>query len=192
MTEPTKTEPKTEAAAEPTKKDDGSLLDGPKAPEFVLDAVDADAAKGLLPEGFEPDEAELGKFLELVNGAKSRADIVSGALKMIAEQNTSGQNAMVEEWNTAQNTLRDEVKAHPTYGGDNFEKSLATARTAIETYSTNPEAVKELFKLTGAGNSVHMVDLLVKMSDAVPGESKPVEGTQRSVTQTRAESLFGT
>lgn len=195
-TQTTETEPKTgdepKAEASP-KKDDSSLLDDkkPTEPEFGADPVASESLKELLPEGFEPNEPVLNEFVEMINGAKSRADIVQGALKMLGEQQTQAESAIVDEWNETQNKWRDEVKNHPTLGGDKMEESLANALTVVDTYAGDAAAVKELFKLTGAGNSVHMVELLNNIAKAIPGESKPVEGSQKPTSRSRAEKLFG-
>lgn len=186
-------EPKPEPTPEPTPP--ASLLGDP-TPEstFGSDAVTAEAVQELIPEGFEPDAEALTGFIEMINGAESRSAIIGGSLELLAAQQVSAEEAMVTEWNSTQDAWRAEVTADKTLGGENEAASLAKALTVVTTYGGTPEqvsAVKEMFKLTGAGNHLAMVRLLNNIADAVPGEAVPVQGDLTSVAKSRADKLFG-
>jgi len=192
---PTDTPPGTPADPEgdpPTEP--SSLLDDDGEPTpFGADPVTAEQATAMeLPDGVELNAEQLQPFLDLVNNANSRADIVQGSLNMIAEQQNVAETAISEEWSATQNAWRDEVKADPTHGGEHFEKSLATARTVIETHAEDAKSLKELFTLTGMGNNIHMVRFLNAIAAATPGEAPPVSGNPAPVPASRAEKLFGT
>ena len=130
----------------------------------------------------------------MINGAESRSSIIAGSLELLAAQQVSAEEAMVTEWNNTQDAWRADVTADKTLGGENEAASLAKALTVVTTYGGTPEqvsAVKEMFKLTGAGNHLAMVRLLNNIADAVPGEAGPVQGDLTSVAKSRADKLFG-
>ena len=164
---------------------------GEDAPTFDLTPIEAEKIGDLVPEGFQADDEALKGFAELVNKAESREDIVKGSLELLAQHQAKSEEALVEAWNEAQNAWRDEVKRDPEIGGEKLEASLAKARTVIEIYSPDAKALKELFAVSGAGNSIHMVRFLNAIADALPGEAKPVQGTSQPVTQSQADKLFG-
>jgi len=172
-------------------KEGGEDDDGEEAPAFDLTPVEAEKIGDLVPEGFQADDEALKDFAELVNKAESREDIVKGSLELLAQHQAKSEEALVEAWNEAQNAWREEVKRDPEIGGEKLEASLAKARTVIETYSPDAKALKELFAVSGAGNSIHMVRFLNAIADALPGEATPVEGTSQPVTKSQADKLFG-
>ena len=190
---PAEGEQKTQADSllgeKPAEADDAG--ESPAEPEFDLTPVESEKLSELVPEGFEADPDALQSFAELVNSAASREDIVRGGLELLAAEQAKSEEALVEEWTKVQNAWREEVRNDPDVGGENFETSLAKARTVIETYAPDAKALKELFATSGAGNSIHMVKFLNAIADALPGDAKPVEGTPQPVTKSQAERLFG-
>lgn len=192
--------PEADPAAEPPAEveDEGSLLggepttdpaEGDEVPEFGLDEVTGEALN--LPEGWEADPEALAPFLEDINTAGSRQEVAERMLARFAQVQERAQTELASEWSGFQKRMRDEVKAHPEYGGDNMEASLATARELIESYSENAAELKALLSMTGAGNSVHMVAFLNKLAAQLPREGKPVNGTPATTSPSRAERLFG-
>lgn len=199
--EPTQTtEPTSEPSlleGDPPPSDSASLLGGepaappaPDAPAFG-DALEMEAFKELLPEGTELDEELAGPFLEALNKSNSRAELASNMLAFQESVATKVSEQMAEQWGSLQREWKAETQAHPTLGGENYAKSLATARGLIETYAENPAALKQMLTLSGAGNSVHMVQLLNKLAELIPSEAEPVKGDVAPTDKNRATILFG-
>lgn len=197
---PTNSDPTQTPTPEPTPTDppaDPSLIGGepkPAEPAFGLEPVEADAFKSLLPEGFEPDEALSTRFLEALNTADSREALAKSMIEIQSDMLKQADEAAAQAWSDTQDAWKDEVRADKEFGGDNLDRSLATARTLIETYAKDQAeatALKDFFALTGVGNSIHMVRLLNRLAAAVPGEAKPVEGTPSPTEKSRADKLFG-
>lgn len=198
--ETTQTESETETTTEETTSTEAaseSLIGGKQeaeAPAFGLEPVEADAFKSLLPEGFEPDEALSTRFLEALNTADSREALAKSMIEIQSDMLKQADEAAAQAWSDTQDAWKDEVRADKEFGGDNLDRSLATARTLIETYAKDQAeatALKDFFALTGVGNSIHMVRLLNRLAAAVPGEAKPVEGTPSPTEKSRADKLFG-
>lgn len=183
-----------------TPKPEKSLLDdkeGNSEGESETSAFDTepltlDGLKEHVADGFELDEEVLGPVLEALNGASSRAEIGKILIEQAQALETRSIENIQNTWNDFQAKMREETKSHPVYGGANYERSLATAKEVLNTYSPDPGALKQLLTTTGAGNSVHLVEFLNKVSEALPGEGKPVEGSPGAVTKSQAERLFST
>ena len=175
----------------PKAESKGSLLsEGKEAAglEFAPDPVPEDKLQELIPEGVEIEDQEaLKSYLDLVNGAKSRADIVKGTLELLSEYNAKSTEALVEQWNMTTARWQEEVKADPEIGGENLEKTLAKAYQVIQTYSPDPKGFEEVMTLTGAGNSIHVIRLLAAIADAVPGEAAPVSGQNTKTPASQVE-----
>jgi len=77
-----------------------------------------------------------------------------------------------------------------TVGGAKLDANLAKAQEVINTYADDPAAMKEFLALTGAGNSIHMLKFLLKVSDALPREGAPVQGNPTTEVKPREQRLF--
>ena len=178
-----------ENGSEGDGKPSGSLIDKAKAAagmDFTPDPVPEDNLDDLIPEGVEiEDKDALKSYIDLVNGAKSRAEIVKGTLELLSEYNAKSTEAIVEQWNRTTARWQEEVKSDPEIGGENLDRTLAKAYQVIQTYSPDPKGFEEVMTLTGAGNSIHVIRLLAAIADAVPGEAAPVKGqnTQQPASQ---------
>lgn len=177
--EPAPTEPR--PAAEPPV---------PEPPAFDVAEVSLDTLKARLPEGAELNEALATDFLAKLNSAKSRGELAEQLVDMQVKLVTDAQEAMAAAWEETQNGWKAEMQKDATVGGTKLEANLAKAQEVINTYADDPAAVKELFALTGAGNNVHMLKLLVKLADAIPGESAPVQGNPTTEVKPREQRLF--
>ena len=134
------------------------------------------------------------KFLELLNGATSKAGLAEGLLKLQNEMLEGAATEQAAAWDAYIKEMTDAVKADPKLGGVNEAQSLATARTVVERFGGTPEeitALKQLLNVSGTGNSIHMVRLLNNISAAIPGEATPVGGSPTPTTKSRADKLFG-
>lgn len=187
-TEPTQTEPTqtTNPTPEPTNPTP------PEPPVFDIAEASLDVLKAKLPEGTELNEALASEFLTLLNGAKSRTELAEGLMDMQLKVAAQAEEAMTKAWNDTQATWKKEMEEDPKVGGTQLAANLAKAQEVINTYAENPGAVKELLTLTGAGNSVHMLKLLMAISSAIPGESAPVEGNPTTEVKPREQRLFTT
>lgn len=170
----------------------GEQQKGPEAPAFDIAEINVDSLKALLPEGAELDETLGTEFLGILNSSASRSEMAKGLLGLQAKIQEQSMTAVQTAWNNTNEGWITEMKADAEIGGEKLEANLAKARTVIETYADDPKALKELFALTGIGNNVHMAKLLIKLADAIPGESKPVDGAPTKTNKSRADRLFST
>lgn len=189
-------EPTTEQTTEPTQPTDPTPEPTnptqPEPPVFDIAEASLDVLKAKLPEGVELDEALASEFLTLLNGAKSRTELAEGLMDMQLKVAAQAEEAMTKAWNDTQTAWKKEMEEDPKVGGTQLSANLAKAQEVINTYAENPGAVKELLTLTGAGNSVHMLKLLMAIASAIPGESAPVEGNPTTEVKPREQRLFTT
>lgn len=164
----------------------------PEPPVFDIAEASLDVLKAKLPEGSELNEALASEFLTLLNGAKSRTELAEGLMDMQLKVAAQAEEAMTKAWNDTQETWKKEMEEDSKVGGTQLSANLAKAQEVINTYAENPNAVKELLTLTGAGNSVHMLKLLMAIASAIPGESAPVEGNPTTEVKPREQRLFTT
>lgn len=181
----------------------GSLIGGepPKAGEPPTDAKPSDppapdpmaaleSLDGLVPEGFEIPEDRRASFLEAVNGAKSRTELVGTLVKMHTEEIAAIQNQAAEQWNQTQRDWQAEIKADPTYGGAKLEASLAIAKeTALK---LGGEPLLQAMHLTGMGNNVHFFRALMKAAELIPKEGSPSPGDKAVPPKDLASRLYPT
>lgn len=196
--EPTGSTPAPEPAPQPEPAPGGrqpepSLLDNPPAPGFDTASVTLDAAKTFLPEGMEANEPLLQSFVDLVNGASTRADIVKGAIEMQATITADAEKAINEEWNTLTSKWKEAAAADETYGGANLDRSLANAKSVINEYAADSQSVLELLRLTGLGNNIQFISLMNRIHAALPHEPPtPANGQPGATGKSQAELLFPT
>lgn len=149
-----------------------------------------DVAKIKLPEGFERDDAALGKFAEIMNNDK--LDATSRANSLVALQaevmkgvSERASQAFVE----TQRQWQEEVRSDPSIGGEKLEPALGQIAQMIDTY---PEAAKlrEMMVLTGAGNHPQMIKFLHMLArERAEGKLTPA-GQPTPSLQTIAERLY--
>lgn len=180
--------------------DSSDLLSGDDTAEgatFGADEVTADGLKELFvdddgkPLELEWDDEQLTSFLDVVNGAESRADMAKQLLDLYDAQTAQTAEAMATEFKATTDAWQQEVREDRHLGGDKLEATLASVKTFIETHSTDPKATLAAFKATGISNSIHLIQLLHKAAELVPGEASPVEGAPVPTGQSLADRLFG-
>lgn len=141
-----------------------------------------------LPEGAKVDEARMGKFTEwakTTNLSQEQAqaamdlagDMLNGSAESFQTQLTEQLNAQAESWAQASKTDKE-------FGGDEFDKNMATARKAIDKFA--PE-LKPLLVASKLGNHPDMLRAFWRIGQAisedgfVPGRAGA--GGEKSVAQ---------
>lgn len=155
-----------------------------------MDEVTVDLLKESFGAETEFDEAKLTPFLEIVNGATSRAELAQKLIEFNTQSQQAAADELVSQFNNTIETWQAEAKAHPKLGGENLAPTLDKIKSTIETYAEKPAEVYQLLKHTGAGNSVHLIQLLHAMADKIPGEARPAEGAPASSEKSLADRLF--
>lgn len=178
----------------------GDLLSGDDTTEgatFGADEIGIDDFKASFtnedgtPQEIEWDDEKLTGFLDIVNGAESRADMAKQILSLYETETQASADAMAAQFQKTIDTWKQEVRDDRHLGGDKLEATLATVKTFIETHSANPKATLAAFKATGIGNSIHLIQLLHAAAGAVPGEASPAEGAPVPTGKSMADRLFG-
>lgn len=138
-----------------------------------------------LPEGVTLDAGKVTEFTKLLgqyeidnkaDHAKTQALGQQLTDFFVAEQQRS-QTALVESFNQIRNTWREEIKADPVFGGQNYTKSVANAAKVIEQYGGSPEevaALRHALRVTGAGDNPHLIRMLSRVGATYASEGAPV------------------
>jgi hypothetical protein len=141
------------------KADDKDDAEKPITPEDYGDFT--------LPEGMQQDEALLGEFKETA----AELGLTKEQAQKLVDLKAKSVQQMMDAWEkTAQKWVQD-VKTDKEVGGDNFDKSLASAAKALDTFGT-PE-LRALFNANGLGNHPELVRFCARVGKAV-AEDGPV------------------
>lgn len=170
-TDPLYKEPEEEPAAdEPKEPKDPAAEPVAKVINPAVDYKDL-----ALPEGFEPDEAQLTTFKTLAAKAGVPAEGAQELLTLGAQQ----VKAAVEKASTDATKLWDDtitqwkadVAADPDIGGAKFKPALETIGRALDEYGSLE--ARQAFDVTGAGWNPAIVKFVHKMAAAL-SEGKPL------------------
>lgn len=148
-----------------------------------------EAVTEVLPKGYEVTPEQSTRLQEIVNAGKGDTKaVVSGLLSYYTELAESAKTEFAAEFETLQTRMQDEFKADPQIGGKNLEESLRVSREVAERFGG--QELLDLFRATGAGNSVHMARFLLAVAKAVPAEGKPVNGAPSAAPKTLGQRMF--
>lgn len=168
---PTPTPGGTDPAAVPAT--DQSLLGAkpaePTAPEFV--PYTAESIK--LPEGVTIDESLRDGFIQFANERKLAPEVVNHLVELQVGAVRAASEKASTQWAETQQQWRSEVEKHATFGGEKLAPVLGKISEFIDAHSSNPAAFRQMMDITGAGNNVHVIELLSKAAEIV-SEGKPV------------------
>lgn len=168
----------------PVEEEKTSESEEEKSSEFVPLAV-KDIS---LPEGFQVDEPLMNDFLSVVNDekldAKERANQLVG---LYAKAQTAASETNSKAWETMQETWQKEVKEDTEVGGAKFENTITKVGKLMEEFGT--DELRQAFDLTGAGNNVHVVRFLAKLSDKLT-EGSYTQGRPSNTPSDAASKLF--
>ena len=148
-----------------------------------------------LPEGFDPEDALAGEFVDLLNKTdptdkKGMADAILGLYEKVSEQN-------MKRWFEVQQDWRTEIENDPQYGGDKLQPALGNVSKLINQFASAHggdevgNALRTAFDNTGAGNNPHIVKFLIWTSQQL-SEGRPLSGAPAGGEVSRAQKLFGT
>lgn len=175
---PAATDPKPEGGepakpGDPAKPEDGKPKDtaadkAQGAPEAYADFT--------LPEGMELDTAILGEFKDFakeLNLPQDKAQkIVDFQTKLAAKQAEEYQAAVTkqgEAWATA-------VKNDPELGGENYDKSVASAVKVIQAFGD--DGLRDLLNNSGLGNHPALFKFCHRVSQAISEDKFVLPGNQ--------------
>lgn len=146
-----------------------------------------------ITEGLDLDNPLANKFLELVNGAETKADLAKGLLdvqKQLSEMN-------LQRWLDTNREWREAVEKDPVYGGDKLDENLGKVSVLINEFAAKNggdkigEEVRQAMDITGAGNNPAIVKFLIWTCSRL-SEGAPLSGTPAGGEVSRAQKLYGT
>lgn len=154
---------------------DKAAADAAKAKDQSQGAPEA-YADFTLPEGMELDTAILGEFKDFakeLNLPQDKAQkIVDFQTKLAAKQAEEYQAAVTrqgEAWATA-------VKNDPELGGENYDKSVASAVKVIQAFGD--DGLRDLLNNSGLGNHPALFKFCHRVSQAISEDKFVLPGNQ--------------
>ena len=190
--------PPTDPAPAPAPQPDGAKpaeakpAETPPAAEPV-EPLTAESIK--LPEGLEPDEAGMTKFLELMNdGDMKPGDRAQGLIDMMSETLQTAAEAQAQAFNDLQETWREEAKALPEIGGDKLPATLEAVNGMVRDMLPNQEqyqAFSEAMVVTGFGNHPMAVQFLHNVAARL-AEPTPAAAGGSTQSKSGLESMYPT
>lgn len=184
------TDPAPAAADAAAKPDDTKPADAkPKEGDAAKPAGAPEAyADFTLPEGMELDADVLGEFTAFakeLNLPQDKAQkLVDFQTKLATKQAEEYQAAAAkqgEEWAAA-------VKNDPELGGDNYDKSVASAVKVIQAFGT--PGLRQLLTDSGLGNNPEMFKFVHRISQAISEDKFVLPGSQSSTGRKSNEEVF--
>ncbi|NMZ78407.1 peptidase [Pseudomonas mandelii] len=188
---PAATDPKPEGEqpakpGDPAKPEDGKPKDEGKkdepqgAPEAYTDFK--------LPEGMDMDAEVLGEFKGLakeLNISQEKAQqLIDFQTKLATKQAEEYQAAVTkqgEQWAAA-------VKSDPELGGENYDKSVASAVKVIQAFGD--DGLKELLNTSGLGNHPALFKFCHRVSQAISEDKFVMPGSQTNTGRKSNEDVF--
>lgn len=159
------------------------------APQAVPPPTAVAPDKLVLPEGFERDEAALGKFAEIMNAELSPQDRANQLIALQAEVMKGVSERANQAFIDTQQQWQQEVLSDPDIGGEKLDPALGEIAKLIDTYPHAAE-LREMFVVTGAGNHPHMIRFLLRLARE-RAEGKPTPGgTPTPAHKSTAERLY--
>lgn len=158
-----------------------------EAPAFV--PLTADALK--FPEGVTVDEPIRDELLSIMNNqelapaarAQALADLHLKAVTLASEKGSQAYQDLQKQWK-GQAEAEFGERLDPTLGGISklIDEFAGTRAQAAE--------LRDLFALTGAGNSPSMIRFLDNVAKKLVVEGRPVAGTPSNAGKSAAEILY--
>lgn len=157
----------------------GSSAEGPAESESGGGNTPATLEDMNLPEGVVMDEAKGTKFLGLINGNLSPADLGRQILEMQMEEakkaDLDATEASNAEWNTLQKEWKEKTEALPDIGGTELKRTLSTIKQGLTLMGATDKTF-QAFDITGAGNHPEVIRVLYALTQSLV-EHPPVTGT---------------
>lgn len=170
--------------------------DAAKDKEDGKDADDKDKPAGApeayedftLPEGMEMDAEVLGEFKNLakeLNIPQAKAQqLIDFQTQLATKQAEEYQAAVVkqsQEWAAS-------IKNDPEIGGENYEKSVASAIKVIQSFGD--PALTELLNQSGLGNHPALFKFCHRISAAISEDKFVLPGSQSNTGRKSNEEVF--
>nr|WP_315492521.1 hypothetical protein [uncultured Pseudomonas sp.] len=181
----TKTPEQTQQEADAAKdKEEGKDADGKDKPTGAPEAYE----DFTLPEGMEMDAAVLGEFKNLakeLNIPQAKAQqLIDFQTQLATKQAEEYQAAVVkqsQEWAAS-------IKNDPEIGGENYEKSVASAIKVIQSFGD--PALTELLNQSGLGNHPALFKFCHRISAAISEDKFVLPGSQANTGRKSNEEVF--
>lgn len=169
----TKTPEQTQQEADAAKdKEDGKDADGKDKPTGAPEAYE----DFTLPEGMEMDAEVLGEFKNLAK----ELNIPQAKAQQLIDFQTQLATKQAEEYQAAVAKQSQEwaasIKNDPEIGGENYEKSVASAVKVIEAFGD--PSLKELLNTSGLGNHPSLFKFCHRISAAISEDKFVLPGSQ--------------
>lgn len=160
---------------------DGSLLTEGGGEEGDVKETEAAIEYNLkVPEEYSLAPEVLDKYIPLLqkhgvtqDGAQELADLHMDLLRRADEIGQQARKEIVEGW-------KEEIKADPEFGGENFKENIALARSGLRavmpTDKEGAAALSELLDSSGFGNHPEVVKMFARIGRMVKEDSKVLEG----------------
>lgn len=142
-----------------------------------------------LPDGVTLDSARATAFTDALASFETESKADHGKMQafgqqlmdtFVAEMQAQSQRstqALLDNFNATRETWRNEIKADPNFGGDKLSKTASDCGAFIEQYGGTAEevaAIRQVFRVTGAGDHPAIVRLFARAAQAVAREGSPV------------------
>ena len=177
--------------AQPTQTQDAetATAESQPEPEPESEAVSEEAGAPEsydafeMPEGYGVDEAILSEYQRWAKENNFTQEQAQEGINLVSRL----KQAELERWGEQQAAWVNEAKGDKEFGGEKFDKNIAVAVKARETFGT-PEFV-EMLDISGLGNHPEMVRFLYRVGSQI-SEGRMVAGSPSASPRTHESVLY--
>lgn len=179
--------PVEEANAQPAETQDAETAAAESQPEPEAVSEEAGAPESYdafeMPEGYGVDETILSEYQSWAKENNFTQEQAQEGINLVSRL----KQAELERWGEQQAAWVNEAKGDKEFGGEKFDKNIAVAVKARETFGT-PEFV-EMLDISGLGNHPEMVRFLYRVGSQI-SEGRMVAGSPSASPRTHESVLY--
>lgn len=142
-----------------------------------------------LPEGMELDSAALEQATPLFKELGLNQEQAQKVVSRYAELVQAGSQKQIDDFNQTLTDWGNQAKSDSEYGGENFDKNLKIAQSAVTKYGT-PE-LKKVLDDFGVGNHPEMIRFMVRVGATLQEDVPGSQGGNVGTAQDRVTQMYG-
>lgn len=142
----------------------------------------------VLPEGMPIDNDALVAAAPMLKEMGATQEQAQKLVDWYAGQVQASSQAQVDTFNQLMSDWSEQSKNDSEFGGDNFDKNVKTAQSAINKYGT-PE-LKQLLEDHGMGNHPEVVRFMVRVGSTLKEDIPGATGSGATSEQDRLSILY--
>ena len=141
-----------------------------------------------MPEGVQVDQEALKDFIPVAQKYKLPQEGAQELVNLLNARDKKRSEAHTKAWADAMGKWRNDAKADPDIGGENFTQTEVHVALALKKLGT--PKLEEILKITGTGNHVEIVRFMSKVGKIIDSDTIDLGGALSETPKTQAEIMY--